>query len=76
MIGSQSLPLKLLGWEQVADLIRACESHRPPPRAFIVNDAGTPFANGIYEFAGEVTPDGYARQGTGFSYVHQVPDDA
>lgn len=75
LISSQSLPLKLYGWEQVADLIRACESHRPPPREYMVTNAGTTFANGAYKFNGEVTPDGYARQGTEFSYIREIPSD-
>ncbi|GAX26841.1 ubiquitin carboxyl-terminal hydrolase 9/24 [Fistulifera solaris] len=75
LIRSQSLPLKLFGWEQVADLIRACESHRPPPREYLVANAGNSFANGVYTFNGEITPDGYARQGTEFSYVLEIPSD-
>lgn len=73
LITSKSLPLKLFGWEQVGQIIQACEAHRPPPKGFVVSAAGTTFLNGTYVFAGEVTPDGYARLGTEFIYVLDIP---
>ena len=76
MISSTSLPLKLSGWEQVNELIKACNEHRPPPRQFRVSDAGCTLVNGIYEFAGTITPDGYAKPGADVLYVRAIPLDA
>ena len=76
MISSTSLPLKLSGWEQVNELIKACNEHRPPPRQFRVSDAGCPLVNGTYEFAGTITPDGYAKPGADVLYVRTIPSDA
>jgi len=84
LINSPSLPLKLFGWESVNDLIDACERHRPPPRTFWVKNAGTAFANGLFDFSGAVTPDGYFQpifldrsnnQGAAehIMYVHEIP---
>ena len=62
LITSQSLPLRLTGWEQLKDCIEACKNHRPPPKMFEVSQAGgVQFVNGIFEFAGVITADGYAR---------------
>ena len=53
LITSQSLPLRLTGWEQLKDCIEACKNHRPPPKMFEVSQAGgVQFVNGIFEFAG------------------------
>jgi len=76
LISSKSLPLKLFGWEQMSDIIYACEAHRPPPRSFTVSNAGTTFVNGEYVFAGEETVDGYAKLGTDTKYVYEIPKDA
>ncbi|KAL7573772.1 hypothetical protein ACA910_007801 [Epithemia clementina (nom. ined.)] len=73
LLSSSSLPLKLFGWETVNELIDASEKHRPPPRYFWVKGAGCTFANGLYEFAGPVTPDGYHRPSSEISYVRQIP---
>lgn len=75
MITSQSLPLKLTGWEQVNELIKAVAEHRPPPRSFMVSNAGCPLVNGEYIFAGQVTADGYAKPGADVSYVRAIPAD-
>ena len=62
LITSRSLPLRLTGWEQLKDCIEACKNHRPPPKMFEVSQAGgVQFVNGIFEFAGVITADGYAR---------------
>jgi ubiquitin carboxyl-terminal hydrolase 9/24 len=74
LITSNSLPLKLFGWEQVGGMIEASAEHRPPPRAFIVTNAGCPFVNGPYIYAGDVTPDNYARIGGDTTYVRKVPE--
>jgi ubiquitin carboxyl-terminal hydrolase 9/24 len=73
MIRSQSLPLKLAGWSQVDDLIEASAKHRPPPRSFVVTQAGCAFANGPYEYNGQLTGDGYSRPGCEISYVRKIP---
>lgn len=76
MITSPSLPLKLTGWEQVNEIIRAVAEHRPPPKAFSVSSAGCPFVNGTYVYAGLTTPDGYAVPGSEVSYVYTIPEGA
>lgn len=75
LITSQSLPLKLFGWEEVGFLIDASARQRPPPRAFMVTGAGCTFVNGMYEYIGPVTADGYARHGVEITYVRKIPDD-
>jgi ubiquitin carboxyl-terminal hydrolase 9/24 len=75
LISSPSLPLKLAGWEQVNEMIKACADHRPPPRQYLVRDAGVPFCNGTYDFCGPVLPDGYTPFGADVSYVHVIPND-
>jgi hypothetical protein len=75
MITSPSLPLKLAGWKQVNEIIDAAMEHRPPPRSFIVSDAGCAFVNGTYHFTGNVTHDGYAKLGANASYVRIIPQD-
>jgi len=75
LITSKSLPLKLFGWEQVDDMIKACSEHRPPPRSFNVTNAGCPYVNGSYEYVGPMTEDGYAKTPTGdISYVRAIPE--
>ena len=56
---SQSLPLKLFGWQQMETLLEASAAHRPPPRSFVASNAGCTFVNGEYKFIGVVTEDGY-----------------
>jgi hypothetical protein len=76
MICSTSLSLKLFGWEQVNNLIDACSEHRPPPLKFRIYNSGVTSVNGIYEFAGTTTPDGYAKHDADTSYIRTVPSDA
>ena len=73
LLSSSSLPLKLFGWETVNDLIEACEKHRPPPRSFWVQGAGCAFVNGLYNYGGAVTPDGYHRPNAEILYVRKIP---
>ena len=75
MITSESLPLRLTGWEQLKDLIEASTEHRPPPRAFRVSGAGCTFVNGVYSFAGVTTDDGYAQRGHEITYELRIPED-
>ena len=53
------------------DLLATC----PPPQAFEVINAGCSFVNGMYEFAGAMTPEGFAQRGADAKYVHKVPSD-
>ena len=73
LISSQSLPLKLFGWEQMNAVIYESRVMRPPPRAFIASGAGCQFANGIYEFNGAMTEGGYVKPGGTISYQLQIP---
>eukprot|EP00536_Pseudo-nitzschia_multiseries_P011383 jgi/Psemu1/326427/estExt_fgenesh1_pg.C_3830003 len=77
LITSQSLPLKLFGWQQMEILLEASGAHRPPPRSFVVEQAGCNFVNGEYHFRGVETDDDYGlRSGNNeISYVRQIPDD-
>ena len=74
LLTSQSLPLKLFGWDQANDLITASNGHRPPAREFIVFNAGCTFVNGVYSFAGATTEDGYAQRGAEVSYERKIPE--
>lgn len=74
LIMSQSLPLKLFGWEQVNEIIDASADHAPPPRGFTVTNAGCTFVNGEYVFNGEITEDGYAQRGQEISYLRHIPE--
>ena len=77
LITSQSLPLRLFGWDQVGKLIHECEAHQPPPRAYIVSGAGTGWVNGRYEFdSRRVLENGYVNPNGDVQYVHHVPMDA
>lgn len=75
LITSQSLPLKLFGWQQVDDLLEASADHRPPPSAFEVTTAGCTFVNGKFSFIGATTPDGYAQRGVDISYERRIPEN-
>jgi hypothetical protein len=75
LISSQSLPIRLFGWEQMKDLIDASQDHRPPPREYIVSDAGVSFVNGRYHFAGTITADGYAQRGMEIKYERRIPQN-
>eukprot|EP00547_Thalassionema_nitzschioides_P005510 CAMPEP_0194205836 /NCGR_PEP_ID=MMETSP0156-20130528/5031_1 /TAXON_ID=33649 /ORGANISM="Thalassionema nitzschioides, Strain L26-B" /LENGTH=3092 /DNA_ID=CAMNT_0038932219 /DNA_START=10 /DNA_END=9288 /DNA_ORIENTATION=+ len=73
LITSQSLPLRLFGWEQLKELIDASQDHRPPAKSFIVEGAGCTFVNGEYTFAGATTSDGYSQRGEEISYERRIP---
>lgn len=76
LITSQSLPLRLFGWEQVGKIIEDCETLQPPPRAFIVSGAGTAWVNGRYEFdPRRVLENGYVNPAGDVQYVYHVPTD-
>eukprot|EP00591_Stephanopyxis_turris_P012620 CAMPEP_0195508440 /NCGR_PEP_ID=MMETSP0794_2-20130614/1643_1 /TAXON_ID=515487 /ORGANISM="Stephanopyxis turris, Strain CCMP 815" /LENGTH=642 /DNA_ID=CAMNT_0040635399 /DNA_START=81 /DNA_END=2006 /DNA_ORIENTATION=- len=73
LITSESFPLRLFGWEQVGELIDASVEMRPPPKYFIVEEAGRHFVNGKYIYNGQMDEDGYARLGGETSYVLFIP---
>jgi ubiquitin carboxyl-terminal hydrolase 9/24 len=76
LITSQSLPLRLFGWEQVGKLIEDCESQQPPPRAYLVSGAGTAWVNGRYEFdPRRIMENGYVNPSGDVQYIHHVPMD-
>jgi hypothetical protein len=74
LIRAPYLPLKLAGWEQVNEMIKAVMEHRPPPRSVICSGAGTELCNGEYHFTGAATPEGYVLPGTEASYVRVAPE--
>jgi hypothetical protein len=76
LITSQSLPLKLFGWQQVDELLLASGFHRPPPRSYLVEGAGCSFVNGDYLYSGATTPDGYALSGSDIIYERKIPNEA
>jgi hypothetical protein len=77
LITSQSLPLKLFGWQQMETLLEASAAHRPPPRSFVADYAGCTFVNGEYHFKGFITDDGYGlRSGNNeISYEREILED-
>ena len=74
LITSQSLPLRLYGWETVKDLVDTGLEYRPPPRAFRVSGAGNDKANGIFVYASQMTEDGYAKPSTDLKYELRLPE--
>jgi len=76
LICSQSLPLKLFGWETITDLIETAQKeYRPPPKSYIVSGAGTPYVNGVYHFAADLATDGYVSLRSDLRYEHYAPID-
>lgn len=76
LISSQSLPLKLHGWDTVADLIDAAQGeYSPPPKSYVVSGAGTAFVNGVYKYAGKLTQEGFAspRDDLKYECILQTP---
>lgn len=77
LISSQSLPLKLHGWDTVADLIEAAQNdYSPPPKCYIVSGAGTHFVNGVYKYAGKLSQDGFVAPRGDMKYECDVPPSA
>jgi len=73
LITSPSLPLRLFGWEQVGELIDASAEMKPPPKHFLVENAGRTFVNGVYTYDGPTDVKGYARPGGDNTYVRKIP---
>jgi len=76
LIRSQSLPLRLFGWEQVSELIEAASGHRPMTKYYSVCSAGVNFVNGDYEYVGTIDDDGYASIIDEPKFERIVPDNA
>lgn len=74
LISSQSLPLKLFGWDCVTQLVEYSESMAPPPRSYVVEGAGVDFVNGTYEFAAKVGSDGFVSPNSELKYVKIIPE--
>lgn len=73
LITSQSLPLKLYGWETVNELIDVSQDMAPPPAAFLASGAGNDFINGPYVYASDVGEDGFVHPKTDHSYQYDTP---
>jgi len=74
LITSQSLPLKLYGWDNIGEMIESAQfDYKPPPKYYVVKKAGTEFVNGVYNFAGDLTSDGYVVPNGDISYERVVP---
>ncbi len=73
LITSQSLPLKLYGWETVTELVEFSQDLAPPPRAYVATGAGTQFVNGTYEYSAKVGEDGFIHPKTDHAYKRIVP---
>ena len=84
---SQSLLLRLLGWDELDSILGHANKMSPPPRRYVVSSAGCPYINGSYEFGAEIDADGWALVagggGTGYGgssgelkYLHNVPSEA
>ena len=84
---SHSLLLRLLGWDELDSILVHANKMSPPPRRYVVSNAGCPYINGSYEFGAEIDADGWALVagggGTGYGgssgelkYLHNVPAEA
>jgi hypothetical protein len=74
LISSQSLPLKLYGWDTISDLIEAAQNdYRPPAKQYVVSCAGTKFVNGVYNYAADLTTEGYVAPRSDIRYECDVP---
>ena len=82
---SSSLPLRLLGWEELDSIICHAERMRPPPRQHVVEGAGCGYVNGVFHFGGDVDAEGWAvvlgsnerspNYGDNLKYLREVPAD-
>ena len=41
--------MKLLGWDEISQLVKESEKNCPPPMAYNVSGAGSDFVNGRYD---------------------------
>jgi hypothetical protein len=76
LITSTSLPLKLMGWTAMEEIIEASIDRRPPPKAYIVEGAGLKFINGQFDFdPARVTEEGWVKNGVEVQYVRKIPEN-
>jgi len=73
LITSQSLPLKLYGWETVTELVELSQDLAPPPRGYIATGAGTQFVNGNFVYSAKVGEDGFVHPKTDHAYKLIIP---
>jgi len=73
LITSQSLPLKLYGWENVNELVEISASMAPPPKTYIASGAGVTFVNGEFQYAAAIGEDGFVSSKTDYCYECIVP---
>lgn len=73
LITSQSLPLKLYGWETVSELVEVSQSMAPPPKQYIASGAGVSFVNGTFTYAAHIGKDGFVPPKTDYSYEKMIP---
>ena len=77
LITSASLPLKLLGWTALEEIIEASIEKRPPPRSYIVSGAGLDFINGTFEFDPKrINEGGWVKNNMDLSYVRKIPESS
>ena len=75
LITSASLPLKLLGWGALEEIIDASIQRRPPPKSYVVEGAGLEFINGKFDFDPKrLTEEGWIKNGCDAIYVRKIPE--
>ncbi len=75
LITSQSLPLKLYGWETVTELVDVSANMAPPPKEYIASGAGVSFVNGSFTYAATIGKDGFVPPKTDYSYEKIIPSN-
>jgi ubiquitin carboxyl-terminal hydrolase 9/24 len=77
LITSASLPLKLLGWTALEEIIDASIEKRPPPKAYLVEGAGLEFINGRFDYdPKKLTEGGWVKNDSDVSYVRKIPENS
>ena len=75
-ITSESLPVKLLGWDEISQLVKESEKNCPPPMTYNVSGAGSDFVNGRYDIDPKLLSEsGYVKLNTDLQYHRQIPAD-
>jgi hypothetical protein len=75
LITSQSLPLKLYGWETVNELVEVSQDMAPPPAEFIASAAGIEYVNGSYKYSAKIGEDGFVNPKTDHTYEYNTPPE-
>jgi len=73
LITSQSLPLKLYGWDSVNELVDISLEMAPAPKAYITSGAGVSLVNGTFVYAAKVGENGFVPPNTDHKYEYIVP---